>query len=242
MITQELVQDMSTLRRGLICLEYLRAHGPSRFKDLTDLLGLAPTVVSRILKDLQQDDWVHQQPESRRWELGVRMRELLPSRDQRLLSSSRELMAQLTHHTGQTSVLFTLEGRHVVCVHKEENEEGMKMQTVGGRRTRLAIYPWGWFFFEGLGPEEQKAILEQEKDATKARAEIEKGLEQGRKRGWVLRYGEERSKLAAPIYDSRGPLIAVLGMGFFGKAAKAQQNRWGAMLLETAGGIAHLMA
>src|SRR5713101_2500200 len=106
-----------TLRKGLSVLEALeRAPQGLKLRELTGQLQESQTVIFRILKTLEELGYVHQDRDSKRYNLGLRIWEMGCKAVSRvgLFDQARPVLKWLTDVTGETSALVIIRDTDVI--------------------------------------------------------------------------------------------------------------------------------
>lgn len=209
---------LHTLRKGLAVLEALEAS--ERGLTLTELargLDESQTVVFRLLRTLEASGYVQQEPETRRWALGLRVFELgaRAAGRMKLREIARPVLTWLTRVTGQTSALVVLRENDVLYVDIVEGSEPLRFYAEPGARAPayatasgkvlLAWHPErvAGVVKAGLRPLTQTTITHAD--------DLERRLEDVRRTGASINLGERRDDIAAvaaPVFDARGDCVA----------------------------------
>jgi DNA-binding IclR family transcriptional regulator len=213
---------LHTLRKGLAVLEALAAS--ERGVTLTELarsLGESQTVVFRLLRTLEASGYVQQEPEVRRWTLGLRVFELgaRAAGRMRLLEIARPVLTWLTRLTGQTSALVVLREHDVLYVDIVEGSEPLRFYAEPGARAPAYATASGKVLL-AWHPERVAGVVQAglrpltETTITDAH-ELERRLEDVRGTGVSINLGERRDDIAAvaaPVFDARGECVAAVSI------------------------------
>jgi IclR family transcriptional regulator, acetate operon repressor len=126
---------VQSLDRALNLLELLAdAGGSLRLAELEAATGLPLPTVHRLIKSLEHNGYVRQEP-SKRYALGPRLIRLGETAGRTLGSFvGRRHLAELAARIGETANMAVLEGDAVVYVAHVPSEHSMRMFTEVGRR------------------------------------------------------------------------------------------------------------
>jgi len=106
--------------------------------ELARIVGRERTQVSRMLRSLSTTKVVEQDPETRRYRLGWRMRALASEAGDRVLCrAARPMLQALVARTGEATLLSVLEGNRSLTVMREEPHNSLRGGGWVGRRSPL---------------------------------------------------------------------------------------------------------
>lgn len=211
---------LRTLRKGLAVLEAL--EGAERGLTLTELtrrLRESQTVVFRLLHTLDAGGYVQQEPETRRYTLGLRVWQLGARAGARmgLLEIARPTLRWLAGVTGQTCGLVVLQGTDVLYLDVIEGSEPLRYYADPGSRvpayatasgkTMLAWHP------EQVGRVVAAGLRRLTPDTITRAGALRRRLEEIRRSGVSVNLGERRDDIAAvaaPIFDGGGACVAAI--------------------------------
>ncbi len=205
-------RDLSTLQRGLEVVAYVCREGDVGFNAIAAYLDLAPTIVSRLLKDLSAQDWIARHPESGRYRPGFRLAEMqvggpTPERARIL---AEPMLRELSEQTQNTVMLIWKEGWMPIA--KVTHEDSMAMRAVDLPFANATRYPWGWWFLAESDPAVRKQQMQLEGDPS-WRTKAKRGMAQTVGARFVEMRMPGNRRLAAPIRTGSGTLIACIGLG-----------------------------
>ncbi len=131
-------QTIMTLSKALEVIDELaRSYEPVGVSDLSRRLGLTKNQVFRVLKTLEEHDYVHQVGE--RYHLGLKFievgRKILSQND--LLQLAIAHLNEVRNATGESSVIFVLDGQEAVCIAVREGTGLMDITARVGLRYLL---------------------------------------------------------------------------------------------------------
>jgi IclR family transcriptional regulator, KDG regulon repressor len=208
----------------------------------------------RILSTLRHHGFVSRDERTKRFrlgaaalELGERARAVVDIR-----SIALPVLRQLTHETGETSLLTVLnEGRdRSVCLERVESPHPLRLSLQPGRQLPLHAGASQKVLFAFMSEEEIERVLSGPLDrlwrATITDPQTLRGeLGAIRSRGWATSFEETNAGvwgLAVPILDNGGDIVA--GVGLAGPSARVAREEIGqhlARLSEATDAIARLL-
>lgn len=213
---------LQTVDRALQVLEQFTAARPEwTLTELSRALSLHKTVVFRILGSLEGRGFLVHDPLTKRYRLGTKIIELggaaMANIDIRRVA--QPLLHDLAHQTHESVILGVPRGDEVVCVDKVDSPEGVKLVFHVGERTSLHHGPSGKLILAHLPPAQLDEYLfrtaRHGNDALPLSTALKEELEEIRRDGYAYTEGEVVSggaAVAAPIYDHRGNIAAVLNV------------------------------
>lgn len=235
----------NTLLKGLAVLELLsRSERPLTLTQIGRELGMAKSNVHRLMQALVETRFVLRDeitatytPSIKLWELGSAVLAKLDLR-----RHAQRQMDRLMELTGESVHLSVLDGIEVVYVHKVDSLSPVRAYTqIGGRvpsycvatgKAQLA------FSSERVIEAACDALQRHTEHTITTREAFLKEMQKVRQRGHALNRAEWREGvwgLAAPILDSRGFVIAALGIS--GPAARFRRSvlpAWSEAVVATA--------
>lgn len=213
----------NALDRGLEILSLLAKSGPLNFSAIANHCGAANAVLSRLLRALTAQGWIEHQQDGR-YGPGPQLRALQPDHDP--LKQIQPILNALRDTTACTCLLLVEEhapaGPYVRCAAKAAHEEGLGMQDVGAIRCNYLNHPWSWIFLNEHDAAHTNSILKTEDPATWLQNAWQQGVTQLRKQGWCQLCTGSNSKLAFPVKNRMGTLVACLGLGWPGSPPQGQ--------------------
>lgn len=226
---------LHTLRKGLAVLETL--EGAERGLTLTELtrrLRESQTVVFRLLRTLEESGYVQQDPETRRYTLGLRVWQLGARAGARmgLLEVARPVLRWLAGVTGQTCGLGVLHGTDVLYLDIIEGSEPLRYYADPGSRVPAYATASGKAML-AWHPEQVANVIAAglrrlTPDTITRPGVLRRRLEEIRRSGFSVNLGERRDDIAAvaaPIFDGRGGCVAAI-------SASGPRTRFGEDYLE----------
>lgn len=226
-MTLEHPNRLQTVDRAL---QLLNCFTPDRpvwgITDLSRELGVAKSMVARLVDTLEAHGYLERNPDTRRYSLGlslVRLGLVAQSTVGDLYQAARQVMAELTETVGHTTLLCVPRGIHSVCVEQVSSpQQGLRLAIERGtisplyagasNRSLLAFLP------EERIEEVIKAGLTAFTDRTITDpATLRAKLAEIRRQGWDASGGEltpDVAAVGAPVFDAAGRLVASLSVGF----------------------------
>lgn len=176
----------------------------------------------RLARSLERIGWLHHDPVSGRYrlglplfELGTRVLDTIDIRDE-----ARRVMTELVASTGESVDLAIRDGASVVFIDKIDGTHEVRAFTRSGQRAGLHAAAAGKVFLALLPPAELAAYLAGPLPAYTPStitdpAVLADVVEETRRRGWAINRGElhvEAGALAVPVLDASGACVAALGL------------------------------
>jgi DNA-binding IclR family transcriptional regulator len=238
----------NTLLKGLAVLELLsRSPRPLGLTQIGKELGMGKSNVHRLMQALVETRFVLRDGESgtyapsiKLWELGSAVLGKLDLR-----RHAERHMEGLMQLTGESVHLSVLDGIEVIYVHKVDSASPVRAYTqIGGRVPAYCVATGKaqLAFAREHVLESASVALERHTESTITdRGEFLKDMQKVRQRGYATNCAEWREGvwgIAAPIMDSRGFVIAAVGIS--GPAAgfrKAVLPAWADAVMATAAEI-----
>ena len=203
-------------------LAIVAARGWISAADLAAELGVDRSTGWRLARSLEKVGWLHHDPLTRRYRLGLPLFELgtrvLDTVDVR--DEARRVMTELVASTGESVDFGVRDGDSVVFIDKIDGTNEVRAFTRAGQRARLHATAAGKVFLAAM-PERELATylagpLIAYTPATLTDPDaIAAIVEETRRNGWAVNRGElfpEAGALAVPVRDASGVTVAALGL------------------------------
>ena len=205
-----------------ILRSFTEAEPERRVTELAGELNLHKSTVSRILATLQQEGLVSQDPETRKYRLGLGLISLagvaLGQMDVRGVAQPH--LSNLVEKSQETVEVTVLEGNE--CVNVERARSPQPIRYVGwiGRRTPLHCTAAGKVLLAYLPPEGRSDYLSlplvayTEKTLTEWPT-LEQSLAEVRQQGYAIvheEFEEGFSAVAAPVHNHTGRVVAAISI------------------------------
>jgi DNA-binding IclR family transcriptional regulator len=226
MTAEKSTGSSQSLQRGLDILTTLdAAAAPIGVRDLARQLNLSATIVQRLINTLAQNQFVSQDPVTRRYAVGYRAFGLGWSltRTDRLISVAKHELDVLASKHQLNAYLGARRGNRVVYIMSTQSEGPIVIRSVPGSETFLHSTALGKVLLAGLTEQEVETLLTGErleqvtpKTCTDPTALMEQ-VREVRRQGYAVIQGENLSGVAsvgAPIRDSSERTIAALSIAF----------------------------
>lgn len=215
---QPAVRRVATVERALAVLDVLAAGGELGTNEVARRTGINPSTVSRLLATLAEARMVKHVPATGRYRLGLRLLELgnavLARLDLREIA--RPQLHALVEETGETATLSAPGEIDAITVDFVQSPSVVQSVARLGRPSIGHATATGKVLL-AFGPAQippgrlasftPRTIVD--------RKALETELERVRQRGWAQAVGEREEDLnavAAPVRDSRGSLVGIMGV------------------------------
>lgn len=203
-------------------LELVAAQGWMSAAELAAAMDVDRSTGWRLAKSLERVGWLHHDPVTHRYrlgmplfELGTRVLDTIDVRDE-----ARRVMTDLVASTGESVDLAIRDGDSVVFIDKIDGTAEVRAFTRSGQRARLHATAAGKVFLAYLLPDELDAYLRGDLIAytpatIQDAAALARVVAETRRRGWAVNRGElfpEAGAIAVPVLDASGACVAALGL------------------------------
>ena len=210
------------VERIATALDIVATRGWVSAAELAAEMGVDRSTGWRLARSLQRVGWLHHDPVTGRYRLGIPLFELgtrvLDTIDVR--DEARRVMTELVASTGESVDLAIRDGDSVVFIDKIDGTHEVRAFTRSGQRARLHATAAGKVFLADMPGPELRAYLAQPLEARTPATitdptELARVVEETRRRGWAINRGElhiEAGALAVPVLDATGACVAALGL------------------------------
>jgi IclR family KDG regulon transcriptional repressor len=215
---------VQSLDRGLQLLELLSlADEPQGLPEMADVLEVDRSTVHRLLATLLQRGFVQQDPESRRYVMGLKMVELSRRAIDRLSPRlvSKPYLKQLVQQTGESANLAILAGGQAICIEHEPSPSALAVTNEIGAVFALHATACGKVLIAALPPDEQRELVEADLDSgftprtITDLAALQVHLQHVQQQGYAVddeeRYIGARC-VAAPVRGLSGKVVAAISL------------------------------
>jgi len=187
-------------------------------RELARELDISHTAISRILITFEKNGFLTQNPETKKYDLGLKFVEL--GQIVRGRFSITELiypiMQKISKKTKESIFLTWRENNKGITLAIAESEEQIKFSVSIGTQTPLYVGASCKVIMAFLPEEEQRAIIENEmhkfnENSPRNEERLLENLDEIKKQGWSYTCGEYSDQvfgLGAPIFDKNGRIIA----------------------------------
>ncbi|MCD6082551.1 IclR family transcriptional regulator [Candidatus Aerophobetes bacterium] len=201
----------------------LRNASPMSITEISEKLGIYPSVVHRILDTLRYWGYVEQDPITQKYQLGLKVVELgmAKLRQMDLVKEATPYLKELVNRCDETVHLGVLEDGQVLYLAKEEPSQTVRMVSYVGRRAPVHCTALGKVLLAHLSKKERKNILKKrglprftENTITDEKA-LEEELQKVKEQGFALDRQEHEKDIrciACPIRNHQGKVIAAISI------------------------------
>ncbi len=226
------------LARGLTVIEAVAAATePMAFGHIAAMLGVSNASTSRLLRVLRERDYLRKAKGG--YVAGPQLQTIgtSPPLPDALAEKGQPLLVSLSRQTGNTAILFLWSGQHTHCVAKALHEDSLGMQEVGSIRTDTLNYPWGWIILAHASAATQDALWSGP-DLTVTKTHVQEQVRSYRHHGFAVDTSRTLRRLAAPVWNADGELVACMALGGTPLSITDEQvNGFAALLIEHAKGL-----
>src|SRR5712691_10051731 len=207
---------VAAVERALAVLDALAEGEELGTNELARRTRINASTVSRLLATLAAGGLVEHMPESGRYRLGLRLLQLGNSVVERLdlRAVARPHLEALVAQTGETATLSAPGERDAVTVDFVQSRASVQSVAHVGRRSVAHATATGKVLLAFGGLELPKPPFEAFTPRTISdQRALTRELERVRKRGYAEAVGEREEELnavAAPVFEARGSLAAIL--------------------------------
>jgi len=222
-----------TFVKGLVLLEALAKHERgSGVTELANQLMLNKSNVHRLLQALVHQGFARKNEDTGRYELTMKLWELGSGLANRLdvRVEALSFMKELAEQTQETVHLSLLDGVEVLYIEKIDSPQPVRAYTTVGGRSPAQCVATGKAMLAWASEDTLNLVKNRLKPYTPRSlvkfGDLRRELEQVRDQGYAINRGEWREQVvgaAAPIYDSRGMVVAALGIS--GPAERLEEAR-----------------
>ena len=223
-VSKNSIYRVQALERALDILDCFNFQNRElSLSEVVDRTGLNKTTAKRLIANLTSRGYLQQDPETRKYQLGMRLFELggvvLSSFSLRRAATAP--MTALQNETGATVLLGVRMDDQLVYVDKRDGDGMIRISSDVGWRRPLHYGMLGMVLMAGIGSDEVNRILEEYPLEAHTPFSITDGdafslrLEEIRVQGYVVENEEAVDGLlgiAAPIKDFNRQVVAALGI------------------------------
>lgn len=219
MVKQEMT---GILGKALAVVQVLGEHGEANAADISDRVGEPISSTYRLLRHLQDLDWIDAGSSRGQYRLGAffiriggLVSDLMDVRDR-----AQPFLRELREKTHLTAYLSVRRGTRSVCIERLAGRSVHTLEYRVGDMLPLNIGAAPRALLAFLPTEERDATiwrLEQEDNERPGRAgnELLANLKDIKDRGWSLSHGDVTAGVAsvgAPVFNHRGELVAAVSV------------------------------
>jgi DNA-binding IclR family transcriptional regulator len=214
--------NIAILTRALQILDHFKDCGPdgSHLSDISRALDLTVSRTFRILSTLESQDYVQQDPETRRYRLGPKLIQLgeQARKGYGLVQVASPIMTQLAEQTGETVFLGVVDRWEMICIDRRESIHSVRLNAEIGIRLPLHIGGVAKALLAFQSPEFiHRYVSRPLAQATELTITdpvlLERALAEIRERGVCITRGDLEKgacSIAAPIRNQTGVVVAAI--------------------------------
>lgn len=192
--------------------------------ELARIVGRERSQVSRMLQSLRRAHVVEQDPETRRYSLGWRVRVMAAGAgDQVLVRAARPMLQALVARTGEVALLSVQEANRSLTVMREESQNSLRGGGWVGRRSPMHFTASGRALMFDADDELVEALTAEDL-STEARSgpnspqslnELRARLRAERQQGYAVASEEIEvglTSVGVPVRNTQGHIVAVVNV------------------------------
>lgn len=201
----------------------LKNNAPMSMTEISAELGLYPSTIHRILDTLKYGGYVEQDPNTQKYQLGLKLLELGMARLNQidLVKEAKPFLKELVKKCNETVHLAVLEDTNVLYLAKEESTQTIRMISYVGKRAPLHCTALGKILLAFLPTDKREQLLNKmelfklTENTITDKDKLQEELRRIKQVGFALDK-EENEKyvrcIAAPIRDYKGRVIAAVSI------------------------------
>jgi DNA-binding IclR family transcriptional regulator len=212
---------LKTLDNSLDVLKYFTKQNPVwGVRELAKEINVSHSIIHRILSTYEKHGFLVQNPETQKYELGIKFLEYGRIVQDKLQLSDVifPVMKKVSEETGESVFLTWLDGCEAVCVEIAESSQSIKFAVSVGSRTPIYVGASNKVMMAFLPKEKQETIMKKGlKPVTENTVvdpeKLSKDLERIRNNGWCFSVGEYSDSvfgLGVPLFNHKKEIIASL--------------------------------
>lgn len=237
------------LGRALSLLEVLKDGGSCSLTAIAEQLHFDKTTVYRMLSTFAKHGWVRQDPESRKYELGLKPIEYAYGvlSGLRIRKEARPFLAHLQEVTGETAMLALIENYRIVCVDLVESHASLRFQLEIGETVLPHCTALGKAIIAHVPKQDLPHIVGDEPfprftpNTITDYEQLDRELEQIRRRGFAVdnhEFVEGATCIGAAVYDYTGSVVGGVSISApSARVSTARLHQFGEQLVEAASTI-----
>ncbi|WP_142825873.1 IclR family transcriptional regulator [Planococcus soli] len=211
-----------TVDKALSILDAFTVETPTwGLRELSRQIDMNHTIVHRILTTFEDKGYLYCNPETKKYELGIKFIELNNVVEEHLNISSiiQPIMKEIALKTGESVVLTILNEEEGVFVKIVESEQKVRFAESVGKRSSLYIGASHKVILAYLPLEIQHSIVDEgvahSAKHIKSKETFLRHLERVREQGWCYSEGETFDDVAAcsvPLFDNKYQILGSLSI------------------------------
>lgn len=215
--------EMTLIDKVTVLLEVLSASERElSIRDFEERCGIPRSTVHRILRNLEQRGWTTQNPETERYNIGLRFLFLYrtASFHRQFLETALPLMRDLVDVTGQTALISVLEGDEGYCIFTHEPSSLLRYAASVGMRFPIYAGATGKILLAHAPLATQERVLKASKmqltpHTVTDEATLRTQIDEIRRNGYAcsaMELQDHSSGISVPLLNAKGGLIAQFGI------------------------------
>ncbi|WP_416145237.1 IclR family transcriptional regulator [Planococcus koreensis] len=211
-----------TVDKALSILDAFTVETPTwGLRELARNLDMNHTIVHRILATFEEKGYLYINPETKKYELGIKFIELNNVVEEHLNISTmiQPIMKEIALETGESVALTILDEMEGVFVKIVESEQKVRFAESVGKRSPLYIGASHKVILAYLPEEIQHKIIDDglnnKVKYIKSKAELLDRLKKIKEEGWCYSEGETFDDVAAcsvPLFDGKSQILGSLSI------------------------------
>lgn len=211
-----------TVSKALSILDVFTPDRPAwGLRDIARELNMSHTIVHRILKTFEEEGYIFQNPDTNKYELGIKFIQLSNIVEEHLKISDliHPIMKSIAVETGESVVLTVIDNEEGLFVKIVESERQVRFAESVGKRSPLYIGASHKVILAHLPDEIQEKIINQgilnQAPQIESKEILLERLEFIRKQGWLYTAGETINDVAAisiPVFDHKKNILGSISV------------------------------
>ncbi|MCU1375057.1 MAG: IclR family transcriptional regulator, acetate operon repressor [Actinomycetia bacterium] len=210
------LRGAQTVHRALQILESFSPTRPAlALAELSQAVGLTVPTTHRLLRALQEKEFVVQDPNTKYYSLGpsiIRMAAIVQGRDD-VIVVAHPTMERLRDLSGESVGFHWLVGDKRVCAHELVSVHPLRMASGVGHSYPLVAGAGGKVILAALGEARRESILAAIDDVDLG--ELRRTLEKVRKQGYAISHGEtvdNAAAIAVAVRRTSGEVVGAINV------------------------------
>ncbi|NLL18540.1 MAG: IclR family transcriptional regulator, partial [Clostridia bacterium] len=212
---------IESVNRALDTLSYLAEHQQVGVRELARFLQVNEATAYRILNTLEKKLFVYQEPDSKKYRLGIETLRVAQGfmENQNLSQVAKPYLIELNQAANETICLLIRQEAFGMYIDKIESDHTLIVRAEIGKKTPIFIGGAGKAIFAFLSPEEQDRLIKQYgyllEDFQIPLDSLIKEYDDIRRQGYATSYEEMDLGVVAvgcPIYDYNKKVVASISI------------------------------
>ncbi|RBP86101.1 IclR family transcriptional regulator [Cytobacillus firmus] len=211
-----------TVSKALSILDVFTPDRPAwGLRDIARELEMSHTIVHRLLKTFEEEGYIFQNPETHKYELGIKFIQLSNTVEERLRISDliNPIMKNISVETGESVVFTVIDNEEGLFVKIVESEHQVRFAESVGKRGPLYIGASHKVILAHLPDEVQNRIINQgildNAPQLVSKKPFLETMEFIRQQGWFYTAGETLNDAAAisvPVFDPKKNVLGSISV------------------------------